>query len=84
MLGDALIDAVPQLRDMANISVEQIAQVSSPDISIDNWLRLARRINSALVEDHVQGMVITHGTDHWKKQHTSSISSPKAKSRSLW
>ncbi|UVK57052.1 asparaginase [Mesorhizobium sp. AR02] len=63
LLGDALVGAVPQLRDIANISVEQITQVSSPDISIENWLELARRINEALAEDDVQGVVVTHGTD---------------------
>lgn len=63
LLGHALVDAVPQLGNIANISVEQIAQVSSPDISIENWLKLARRINEALAGDDAQGVVVTHGTD---------------------
>lgn len=63
LLGPALVDAVPQLANIANISVEQIAQVSSSDISIENWLKLARRINEALAGDDAQGVVVTHGTD---------------------
>ncbi|TIV59137.1 asparaginase [Mesorhizobium sp.] len=63
LLGDTLVDAVPQLRNIADISVEQIAQVSSPDISVEHWLRLARRINEVLAGNDVQGVVVTHGTD---------------------
>jgi L-asparaginase len=61
--GHALVDALPPLRNMDKIFVEQIAQVSSPDISFENWLKLARRINQALLEDDVKGVVVTHGTD---------------------
>ncbi|MER8956968.1 asparaginase [Mesorhizobium sp. M0833] len=61
--GDDLVQAVPELRDMASISVEQVAQVLSADISVEDWLKLACRINSALSEDDIQGVVVTHGTD---------------------
>lgn len=61
--GDNLVQAVPELRDIASISVEQVAQVLSSDISVEDWLKLACRINSALSEDDIQGVVVTHGTD---------------------
>ncbi|BCH05231.1 L-asparaginase 2 (plasmid) [Mesorhizobium sp. 131-2-5] len=63
MTGEALLEAIPKLRGSANVRVEQIAQVSSPDITIENWLQLANRINTALADDHIEGVVVTHGTD---------------------
>lgn len=63
LLGDALVGAVPQLRDLAQVNAEQVAQVSSPDITPDIWLRLAKRINEALASNDVDGVVVTHGTD---------------------
>lgn len=61
--GDELVEAVPELRNIASISVEQVAQVSSSDISVEDWLKLGRRINEALAGDDIQGVVVTHGTD---------------------
>lgn len=63
LLGEALIEAIPQLRDLANVKAEQIVQVSSPDITIQNWIVLTNRINEALASDDGHGIVVTHGTD---------------------
>ncbi|WP_426390808.1 asparaginase [Variovorax sp. R-27] len=63
LLVDQLIDAVPQIRSVAKVSAEQLFQVSSPDITVENWLTLAKRINQLLARDDVQGVVVTHGTD---------------------
>ena len=60
---DVLINAVPQLTDLANISGEQIANVGSQDMSDAIWLKLAARINALLAKSDVDGIVITHGTD---------------------
>ena len=60
---DALIGAVPTLKDIARISGEQIASIGSQDMSDAVWLKLANRINEILVADTVDGIVITHGTD---------------------
>lgn len=63
LLGDALVGAVPQLKAIADVKAEQIAQVSSPDITPEIWLKLAKRINEALSSDDLNGVVVTHGTD---------------------
>lgn len=81
--GDDLVQAVPDLRDMASISVEKVAQVLSSDISVEDWLKLACRINSALSEHDIQGVVLLTAPTHWKKQHTSLILLSKVKSQSL-
>ncbi len=60
---DILINAVPQIKEIANISGEQIANVGSQDMSDAIWLQLAKRINALLGQSKVDGIVITHGTD---------------------
>lgn len=60
---EAMIDAVPNIRSLANLSGEQLANVGSQDMSVEVWLKLANRINELLAKDDVDGIVITHGTD---------------------
>jgi L-asparaginase len=64
LLGQALVDAVPQIRQIADVRVEQVANVVSSDITLDLWLTLAKRINRILADDPaVAGVVVTHGTN---------------------
>lgn len=58
-----LIDAVPQMQDLANITGEQIVNIGSQDMNDQVWLTLAKRINELLAQPTVDGIVITHGTD---------------------
>ncbi|MBE0639686.1 MAG: type II asparaginase [Bacteroidales bacterium] len=60
---DAMIDAVPNIRDLANLRGEQLANVGSQDMNVKVWLDLANRINELLKTNEVDGIVITHGTD---------------------
>lgn len=60
---DILIKAVPQLKDIANVSGEQISNIGSQNMSDDVWLKLAKRINELVKSNDVDGIVITHGTD---------------------
>lgn len=60
---DAMIAAVPGIKDMANIKGEQISNVGSQDMSFDIMLTLAKRINELMARDDVDGFVVTHGTD---------------------
>jgi L-asparaginase len=62
--GEQLVKAVPQIATIAEIKVEQIANVGSSDLTIDHWLTLARRIQRIIADDpRVAGFVITHGTN---------------------
>lgn len=58
-----LIDAVPQMKDYANVSGEQICKISSNNITDDIWLQIAGRVNELTADNSVDGIVITHGTD---------------------
>ena len=60
---DAMLAAVPRIRDLANIKGEQISNVGSQDITLDIMLTLAKRINVLLAQNDVDGIVVTHGTD---------------------
>jgi L-asparaginase len=60
---DQLIKAVPQLKDLADISGEQIASIGSQTMTNDVWIKLAQRANAMLKRPDVDGVVITHGTD---------------------
>lgn len=60
---DALINGVPELKKVANVSGEQIAQIASENMTNQVWLKLAKRINELLASDDVDGVVVTHGTD---------------------
>ncbi|MDR3361718.1 MAG: type II asparaginase [Desulfovibrio sp.] len=62
LTAEQLIAAVPNLQDFANISAEQIANIGSYDMTIDIWLKLAKRINE-LLAGNTDGVVVTHGTD---------------------
>src|SRR6186997_650559 len=60
---DAMIAAVPGIKDLANIKGEQISNVGSQDMSFDILLKVANRINELAKSKDVDGIVITHGTD---------------------
>ena len=62
--GDALMATVPQLKDLATISVEQVANVDSADLLFEHWRALVGRIRDAFAADpDLAGVVITHGTN---------------------
>src|SRR5215213_3116926 len=64
ILGEQLVKAVPQIAQIADVRVEQIVNVRSSDLTIDNWLTLAKRINAILKETPaVAGFVVTSGTN---------------------
>jgi L-asparaginase len=60
---DAMLAAVPGIKDMANVKGEQISNVGSQDMSFDIMLAVAKRINELAPKNDVDGIVITHGTD---------------------
>jgi L-asparaginase len=64
ILGEELIKAVPEIKQYANVKVEQIVNVGSPNVTLDNLLTLANGINAIFSKDPaVAGVVVTHGTN---------------------
>lgn len=70
--GADLVAAIPEIKEYADISVEQVCNVNSDDMTAKLWLKLAKRID-ALAFDGIEeadgnvrpvdAFVITHGTD---------------------
>ena len=61
--GEDLVSAIPAIKKIAQIQVEQISNIPSPDITPEIWLRLAGRVNELLAGPEIAGIVVTHGTD---------------------
>ncbi len=59
--GAELVAAIPELSDYADVSVEQICNVNSDDMTAALWLKLSKRIDE--LAENVDAFVITHGTD---------------------
>ena len=58
-----LINAVPQIKQYAEVSGEQVSNIGSQNMTDKIWLKLAKRCNELLADPNVSGIVITHGTD---------------------
>jgi L-asparaginase len=60
---EAVLAAVPQLTQLAQIDVESVAAIGSQDMDDALWLELAGRTQAAVNAPDISGIVITHGTD---------------------
>ena len=61
---DELIKSIPNLERLVRAEGEQFANVSSGEITLDQWLDLSRRINERYKKDaELAGVVVTSGTD---------------------
>lgn len=65
VLIDTILKALPadELAKYAELKTDQLMQISSQNLSTDNWLKLSKRVNELLAKKEVSGLVITHGTD---------------------
>jgi L-asparaginase len=61
--GAELTAAVPGLRLIGQIDVEEFANIPSEHMQPEFWLRLARRIQDIVDQDSADGVVVLHGTD---------------------
>ena len=63
MAAEELVKAVPEITQVAEVKVEQLFNVASGDLTLDNVLALSKRINTIFATDpRVAGIVVTHGT----------------------
>lgn len=59
----SLLEAVPQINDIANVTGEQIVNIGSEHMSDSVMLALSKRVNQLMNDKNIDGIVITHGTD---------------------
>lgn len=60
---EELLKNIPSITQKAIVQGEQIASIGSYDMTVDIWIKLARRINEIFANNEADGIVITHGTD---------------------
>lgn len=60
---DTLLDSVPQIFDLADITGEQFCNIGSQDMNENIWMEMAKHVESLLSSDDYDGVLITHGTD---------------------
>lgn len=60
---ESLLSAVPELKNIANVTGEQVLQIASENMTNEGLLKIAKRVNQILAQPDVNGVVITHGTD---------------------
>lgn len=60
---ETLLAAVPEVKELADITGEQICSIGSQDMNDEVWLKLAKRINQLLNHEGYDAVLITHGTD---------------------
>ena len=56
-------DAIPALRAVARLEVEELIRVASSAVSPEHWLPLTKRINELVSRQDVKGVVVTHGSN---------------------
>jgi L-asparaginase len=61
--GEALVAAVPELRELASLRVVPLCNIDSREMTPELWLAQARLVNKTLADPEVVGVVVTHGTD---------------------
>lgn len=64
LTAEQIIASVPELSRHARVEAEQFSNVASTLITPEQWVQLARRINTVLAaRADLAGVVVTHGTD---------------------
>lgn len=59
----ALLAAVPQLAELAEVRSGQLFNIDSKDMGPAHWLLLLRQVQALADDAEIAGIVITHGTD---------------------
>lgn len=61
--GADLLAAVPEVAQIAQISVKEFSNIPSEHMTAEVWLRLAAQLKQVIQAGDAEGIVITHGTD---------------------
>jgi L-asparaginase len=61
--ADTLVASAPALSSVAQLETETFARGPSLALSLDDWVRLSRRLNAIAADPGLDGIVVTSGTD---------------------
>ncbi len=65
-----LVNAVPQLKDIANVKGEQVVNIGSQDVNDNVWLTLAKKLTPTAIRPTASSLPTV--PTRWKKLLTSS------------
>jgi len=64
LTAEELVRSMPDIDTLVRPEFEQFANVASSSLTLDQWLRLSRRVNELFRDDaDLAGVVVTSGTD---------------------
>jgi len=64
LTAEELVKSMTGIEKFATPEFEQFSNVASSELTLDQWLRLAKRLNELFTTDHdLAGIVVTSGTD---------------------
>lgn len=58
-----IIQSIPRIGEVANIRSLQLCNLDSNEMNKTVWMRLSNTINALVLEEDIDGIVVTHGTD---------------------
>ncbi|MEI3607307.1 asparaginase [Pseudogracilibacillus sp. SE30717A] len=61
--GENFLEAIPEIKQFADVSFESFLLVSSTTLNADHWIKLRKKVMNCLLEEGFDGVVITHGTN---------------------
>ena len=60
---EQIIESIPRIQSVANIEMIQLYNEDSNEMNVDKWIDLSNKINSLVLNEEIDGIVVTHGTD---------------------
>lgn len=60
---EVILASLPDVHNIAKLEHDQLFKIDSVNMTTDRLLTLSKHVNKVLKDDHVDGVVITHGTD---------------------
>lgn len=63
LAGKDIVELVPQLRDIAQLELDDFGAFPGPHMTAERMWSLRERIEKHLMRSEVDGIVVTHGTD---------------------
>lgn len=61
--GQGLVDAVPHLKNLANVAILEFSDIDSSQMTPTMWAGLSEAVDEVLAREDISGAVVTHGTD---------------------
>ncbi|GJQ63078.1 MAG: L-asparaginase [Melioribacteraceae bacterium] len=61
--GEELLEMIPEASGRANIDIYNFGNLPGPHMYPETMLELSRKIREFVVQDNIDGVIVTHGTD---------------------